>query len=184
MAEVDQTIDGNLLVAKSLAHFGVEHMFDVVGIPVTSFVNRAISLGIRFITFHNEQSAGYAAFGLFNSAFSTHGDPRRSEPDPRLATSTDGHPFPTTTHGPRWLETHPPMVPRRSEATHSDLTATHFFFLWWTHIFKVTEVIKELKEVDGILAVVVVVVVVVVENNIFFVVKVRRCKGQNLFFLL
>ena len=54
MAEVDQTIDGNLLVAKSLTHFGVEHMFDMVGIPVTSFVNRAISLGIRFIAFHNE----------------------------------------------------------------------------------------------------------------------------------
>lgn len=61
MAEADQTIDGNLLAAKSLAHFGVEHMFGVVGIPVTSFANRAVSLGIRFIAFHNEQSAGYAA---------------------------------------------------------------------------------------------------------------------------
>ena len=49
--------------------------------------------------------------------------------------------------------------------------------------FKVTEVAEELEEVDGIIAIVVV-VVVVVENNIFFVVKVRRCKGQNLFFLL
>ena len=52
--------------------------------------------------------------------------------------------------------------------------------------FIVTEVAEELEEVDGIIAFVVVVVVVfvVVENNIFFVVKVRRCKGQNLFFLL
>ena len=61
MAESNQTIDGNLLAAKSLAHFGVDHMFGVVGIPVTSFANRAVSLGIRFIAFHNEQSAGYAA---------------------------------------------------------------------------------------------------------------------------
>ncbi|KAK9091379.1 hypothetical protein Sjap_024556 [Stephania japonica] len=36
-------------------------MFGVVGIPVTSLANRALSAGIRFISFHNEQSAGYAA---------------------------------------------------------------------------------------------------------------------------
>lgn len=66
MAESDPTtatklIDGNVLAAKSLARFGVDHMFGVVGIPVTSFANRAVALGIRFIAFHNEQSAGYAA---------------------------------------------------------------------------------------------------------------------------
>ncbi|KAF5749972.1 hypothetical protein HS088_TW03G00300 [Tripterygium wilfordii] len=55
------TVDGNLLAAKSLARFGVSHMFGVVGIPVTSLANSAVSLGIRFIAFHNEQSAGYAA---------------------------------------------------------------------------------------------------------------------------
>lgn len=56
-----QHIDGNVLAAKSLAQFGVHHMFGVVGIPVTSLATRAVSLGIRFIAFHNEQSAGYAA---------------------------------------------------------------------------------------------------------------------------
>ncbi|KAK7266720.1 hypothetical protein RIF29_19371 [Crotalaria pallida] len=62
-------IDGNVLVAKSLAKFGVRHMFGVVGIPVTSLANRAVSLGIRFIAFHNEQSAGYAAsaYGFLTS---------------------------------------------------------------------------------------------------------------------
>ncbi|OAY60450.1 hypothetical protein MANES_01G113700v8 [Manihot esculenta] len=54
-------IDGNILVAKSFARCGVTHMFGVVGIPVTSLANRAVSLGIRFLAFHNEQSAGYAA---------------------------------------------------------------------------------------------------------------------------
>ncbi|GAB2300065.1 hypothetical protein Dimus_034106 [Dionaea muscipula] len=54
-------IDGNVLVAKALAAAGVDCMFGVVGIPVTSLANRAVSLGIRFIAFHNEQSAGYAA---------------------------------------------------------------------------------------------------------------------------
>lgn len=54
-------IDGNVLAAKSLAKFGVQHMFGVVGIPVTSLANRAVCSGIRFLAFHNEQSAGYAA---------------------------------------------------------------------------------------------------------------------------
>ncbi|OMP00919.1 hypothetical protein COLO4_12270 [Corchorus olitorius] len=58
---MEDSLDGNVLAAKSLARFGVTHMFGVVGIPVTSLANRAVQLGIRFIAFHNEQSAGYAA---------------------------------------------------------------------------------------------------------------------------
>lgn len=54
-------IDGNTVVAMSLARAGVDKMFGVVGIPVTSVATRAVALGIRFIAFHNEQSAGYAA---------------------------------------------------------------------------------------------------------------------------
>ncbi|KAK6255778.1 Thiamine pyrophosphate enzyme [Theobroma cacao] len=37
-------------------------MFGVMGIPVTSLANRAIQMDICFITFHNEQSIGYATF--------------------------------------------------------------------------------------------------------------------------
>ncbi|KAM0965843.1 hypothetical protein FF1_021793 [Malus domestica] len=54
-------IDGNQLIAKAFAWFGVDRMFGVVGIPVTSLANHAISLGVWFITFHNEQSVSYAA---------------------------------------------------------------------------------------------------------------------------
>ncbi|KAL6223530.1 hypothetical protein ACLB2K_006915 [Fragaria x ananassa] len=61
MADSDCEIDGNQLIAKSLVRFGVDCMFGVVGIPVTSLANRAVSLGVRFLAFHNEQSAGYAA---------------------------------------------------------------------------------------------------------------------------
>lgn len=67
MADADQersgspTVDGNTLVAMCLARAGVDRMFGVVGIPVTSLANRAVALGVRFIAFHNEQSAGYAA---------------------------------------------------------------------------------------------------------------------------
>ncbi|WCJ25296.1 2-hydroxyacyl-CoA lyase [Euphorbia peplus] len=57
----ESLIDGNVVAAKALALCGVTHMFGVVGIPVTSLANRAVSLGIRFLAFHNEQSAGYAA---------------------------------------------------------------------------------------------------------------------------
>ncbi|KAJ8761790.1 hypothetical protein K2173_004602 [Erythroxylum novogranatense] len=62
MADSHETlVDGNFLAAKCLGRCGVTHMFGVVGIPVTSLANRAVSLGIRFLAFHNEQSAGYAA---------------------------------------------------------------------------------------------------------------------------
>eukprot|EP00249_Psilotum_nudum_P009213 c21783_g1_i2 orf=393-1835(-) len=54
-------IDGNGLAARAFASAGVEHIFGVVGIPVTSFANCAMKAGIRFVGFHNEQSAGYAA---------------------------------------------------------------------------------------------------------------------------
>ncbi|KAL7131622.1 hypothetical protein ABFS83_12G016700 [Erythranthe nasuta] len=61
MADASQTVDGNTLVAMCLSRIGIDKMFGVVGIPVTSLANRAVSNGIRFIAFHNEQSAGYAA---------------------------------------------------------------------------------------------------------------------------
>ncbi|EXC20551.1 2-hydroxyacyl-CoA lyase [Morus notabilis] len=54
-------LDGNAVAAKSLARLGVDKMFGVVGIPVTSLATRAVALGVRFLAFHNEQSAGYAA---------------------------------------------------------------------------------------------------------------------------
>ncbi|XP_043699409.1 2-hydroxyacyl-CoA lyase-like [Telopea speciosissima] len=57
----ESQVDGNLLVALAFARAGIDCMFGVVGIPVTSLANRAVALGIRFIAFHNEQSAGYAA---------------------------------------------------------------------------------------------------------------------------
>ncbi|XP_078434164.1 thiamine pyrophosphate dependent pyruvate decarboxylase family protein [Wolffia australiana] len=60
MAE-EATIDGSSLAARALSIHGVQHMFGVVGIPVTSLANRAMAAGIRFLAFHNEQSAGYAA---------------------------------------------------------------------------------------------------------------------------
>ncbi|KAM7268255.1 hypothetical protein ACFE04_010421 [Oxalis oulophora] len=61
MADSSVKIDGNTLAAKALARYGVTHMFGVVGIPVTSLANRSVANGVRFIAFHNEQSAGYAA---------------------------------------------------------------------------------------------------------------------------
>ncbi|KAK1321216.1 2-hydroxyacyl-CoA lyase [Acorus calamus] len=58
----DETlIDGAALAALSLARSGVPCMYGVVGIPVTYLASRAVTAGVRFIAFHNEQSAGYAA---------------------------------------------------------------------------------------------------------------------------
>ncbi|KAF7130484.1 hypothetical protein RHSIM_Rhsim10G0076800 [Rhododendron simsii] len=63
MAETNNhpPLDGNALVALSLRRAGVDRMFGVVGIPVTALATRAVTLGVRFVAFHNEQSAGYAA---------------------------------------------------------------------------------------------------------------------------
>lgn len=61
MADSKTLIDGNVLAARALSIAGVQHMFGVVGIPVTSLATQSVALGIRFIAFHNEQSAGYAA---------------------------------------------------------------------------------------------------------------------------
>lgn len=54
-------VDGNTMIARALAKVGIEHMYGVVGIPVTSVATCAMKAGIRFIAFHNEQAAGYAA---------------------------------------------------------------------------------------------------------------------------
>lgn len=61
MADTDPQIDGNALAARALSIAGVSHVFGVVGIPVTALATRAVALGVRFLAFHNEQSAGYAA---------------------------------------------------------------------------------------------------------------------------
>lgn len=50
-----------MMIAHALAKAGIEHMYGVVGIPVTSVATCAMKIGIRFIAFHNEQAAGYAA---------------------------------------------------------------------------------------------------------------------------
>ncbi|KAL8519961.1 hypothetical protein ACS0TY_010772 [Phlomoides rotata] len=55
------SIDGNTLVAMCLACAGVDRMFGVIRILVTSLATHAVALGVRFIVFHNEQSVGYAA---------------------------------------------------------------------------------------------------------------------------
>lgn len=65
----DALIDGNAVAARALHWAGVEKMFGVVGIPVTSLATRAVALGIRFLAFHNEQSAGYAASAYGYLAF-------------------------------------------------------------------------------------------------------------------
>ena len=61
MSTSEPQIDGNDLAARALAAAGVTHVFGVVGIPVTALATRAVALGVRFLAFHNEQSAGYAA---------------------------------------------------------------------------------------------------------------------------
>ncbi|CAI5984819.1 unnamed protein product [Closterium sp. NIES-65] len=55
------TLDAPALIALSLARLGVTHLFGVIGIPVTAVATAAQQQGIRFLSFRNEQAAGYAA---------------------------------------------------------------------------------------------------------------------------
>ncbi|KAG8530709.1 uncharacterized protein KY384_004065 [Bacidia gigantensis] len=54
-------LTGARIIALSLRNLGVTTIFGIVGIPVVEIAEEAINLGIRFIGFRNEQSAGYAA---------------------------------------------------------------------------------------------------------------------------
>ncbi|HJP41095.1 MAG TPA: oxalyl-CoA decarboxylase [Dehalococcoidia bacterium] len=54
-------LSGAQIVAKSLKQQGVDHMFGVVGIPVTPIAIAAQKEDIKFLGFRNEQSASYAA---------------------------------------------------------------------------------------------------------------------------
>lgn len=49
------------VAATALYKLGIRYMFGVIGIPVTQMATAAQAAGIRFISFRNEQAAGYAA---------------------------------------------------------------------------------------------------------------------------
>lgn len=52
---------GDTLLACWLREAGVECVFGVVGIPVVELASECQKVGIRFYSFHNEQTASYAA---------------------------------------------------------------------------------------------------------------------------
>ena len=54
-------VDGATILARSLKHQGVDHMFGVVGFPITAFAVAAQRAGIEYIGMRNEQAASYAA---------------------------------------------------------------------------------------------------------------------------
>src|SRR5438046_3908738 len=58
---------GAHLVAECLRSLRVDIVFGIVGIPIVEIAEACTSLGIRFISFRNEQSASYAAqaYGYF-----------------------------------------------------------------------------------------------------------------------
>ena len=54
-------VDGATLIARSLKHQGIDHMFGIVGFPVGPIATAAQKEGINYIGMRNEQSAAYAA---------------------------------------------------------------------------------------------------------------------------
>src|SRR5262249_60869309 len=52
---------GATLIARSLKQQGINHLFGVVGFPVTAVAAAAQKEGIAYLGMRNEQSAAYAA---------------------------------------------------------------------------------------------------------------------------
>lgn len=53
--------NGSQLIAQSLKSLNVQVIFGIVGIPVIEVAEACIALGIKFVSFRNEQAASYAA---------------------------------------------------------------------------------------------------------------------------
>jgi 2-hydroxyacyl-CoA lyase 1 len=54
-------VDGATLMARSLKQQGIDHLFGVVGFPITAIAAAAQKEGIAYLGMRNEQSAAYAA---------------------------------------------------------------------------------------------------------------------------
>jgi len=54
-------VDGATLIARSLKQQGINHLFGIVGFPVTPIAVAAQKEGVAFLGMRNEQSAAYAA---------------------------------------------------------------------------------------------------------------------------
>jgi 2-hydroxyacyl-CoA lyase 1 len=54
-------VDGATLIARSLKQQGIDHLFGVVGFPVTPIATAAQQEGVAYIGMRNEQAASYAA---------------------------------------------------------------------------------------------------------------------------
>ncbi|PUU77723.1 thiamine diphosphate-binding protein, partial [Tuber borchii] len=52
---------GAQLIAHSLKSLDVRIIFGIVGIPVIEAAEACLALGIKFVSFRNEQAASYAA---------------------------------------------------------------------------------------------------------------------------
>lgn len=56
-----EQVTGMYILARALKNIGLDHMYGLVGIPVTEFAYIAQKEGIRFVGFRHEQQAGMAA---------------------------------------------------------------------------------------------------------------------------
>ena len=52
---------GAKVIARCLQNLGVTVIFSLVGIPIVDIAEESINIGIRVVTFRNEQSCSYAA---------------------------------------------------------------------------------------------------------------------------
>src|SRR6266852_4717286 len=85
-------VDGATLLARSLKQQGIDHLFGVVGFPVTPIAVAAQKEGVAYLGMRNEQSASYAAQAYaylsgrsFSSARAWRGRAPRTKSAPSLS---------------------------------------------------------------------------------------------------
>src|SRR6202162_2260639 len=61
MGETMSEVDGATLIARNLKQQGIDHLFGVVGFPITAIAAAAQKEGIAYLGMRNEQSGSYAA---------------------------------------------------------------------------------------------------------------------------
>ena len=92
-------VDGATLIARSLKQQGIDHLFGVVGFPITAIAAAAQKEGVAYLGMRNEQSAAYAA-AAYGYLTGRPGACRRRHRPRRGARSRRVSPMPSRIAGP------------------------------------------------------------------------------------
>jgi TPP-dependent 2-oxoacid decarboxylase len=86
-------VDGAALIARRLEQRGINHLFGVVGFPLTPIAAAAQKQGVASIGMRNKQAASYAALAYRLRGVRSHRPILKYVVDDREDGSGDGQPY-------------------------------------------------------------------------------------------